>query len=414
MSTTVPPSAFNWGDPTVTVSTPPTRVPIPTNITPWDNLQFTPFGAYEVCRHLRAQMDAAGHFNRSRQKFLVADIAYVAAGTSDDGRHMVMGDLFFDEFHHLYDSLPPQKLGKEAWKVFAGRIRRLVFDLVTMWDPVYGGTTIVIHANGTTVPNAPLVLEQLKAYCYIPPTFVADHPETHPVIASIVQTFIEHISIPTAADWLHRARRIWPMSQTGHLTSIVLPTALVPPATSSRSSYYLFSGRPMGSLPAPPPPVPTSTAAPPPEDKIHVFQLTQEMEHTLQTSQLNKELDEMALKVQRLEGELRAAKDRASTPPLRIAPPAYTHSTPSRLGSQSAVTSPWAQGSSVRGTSAIGPLTAVFLAKHALSELTDALSLIVRVYRLWNAELNRLSGLPADLTEELLAVMDADVESRLA
>ncbi|KAF8230973.1 hypothetical protein L208DRAFT_1378310 [Tricholoma matsutake] len=50
------------------------------------------------------------------------------------------------------------------------------------------------HVEGTNSPGAPALPECVKADIYLPPVFVSKHPEAHPAIAQIVQTFIEEKS----------------------------------------------------------------------------------------------------------------------------------------------------------------------------------------------------------------------------
>jgi hypothetical protein len=56
-------------------------------------------------------MDEACRFNASHDKFLASDLAFLAAGASEDRRHTIKADKFFKEFHDLYDSLPQGAAG---------------------------------------------------------------------------------------------------------------------------------------------------------------------------------------------------------------------------------------------------------------------------------------------------------------
>lgn len=108
-----------------------------------------------------------------------------------------------------------------------------------------GSTTMVIHVEGTTIPGAALTPEFLKAHVYLPPLFVHENPASHAALAAMVQLFIEHVGIPTAASWTRRARaRNWPLTQAG--STPAAPPAYIPliPDPAPRSSYYLFRGRP--------------------------------------------------------------------------------------------------------------------------------------------------------------------------
>ncbi|KAJ7683510.1 hypothetical protein B0H14DRAFT_3535115 [Mycena olivaceomarginata] len=246
--------AFEWGVPGVSLlPPPPTRKPIPTIPTPWDALQFTLLGAYE---------------------FFAADLAFLASGASEDGHHTIEADKFFKQFHDLYDSLPKGPDGQTARREFGDSIRTLIFDLVTQWDRATGGTTMVIHSPGTTIPNAPLVPEHLKAHVYLPPRFIKEHPETHATITYLVQTYIEHIGIPTARDWRMRAKKIWPLTQRGHFSAEVdLPTTLVP-VPLVRSALYVFQGHPWGDLKLEvPPPSLAQPSAPAADNDLDVYDI---------------------------------------------------------------------------------------------------------------------------------------------
>jgi hypothetical protein len=98
------------------------------------------------------------------------------------------------------------------------------------------------------VPGAPLEPERLKAEVYIPPEFLAEHPELHSTVAFLVQTVIERIGMAMAADCRCKALAIWPLTQHGYHGSPFSPTALIPAPTTPCSANYLFLGRPLGQL----------------------------------------------------------------------------------------------------------------------------------------------------------------------
>lgn len=60
---------------------------------------------------------------------------------------------------------------------------------------------MIIHVEGANIPGAPLLPECVKADVYLPPAIIDEHPEMHPAIAQIVQTFIEVVGIPTIQCW---------------------------------------------------------------------------------------------------------------------------------------------------------------------------------------------------------------------
>jgi hypothetical protein len=71
----------------------------------------------------------------------------------------------------------------------------------TLWDRAYGGYTMVVHVDGTTPPKAPALPEYLKAHVYLPPNLVSEFTDSHRPIASIVQSFIEAVGVPTVLRW---------------------------------------------------------------------------------------------------------------------------------------------------------------------------------------------------------------------
>jgi hypothetical protein len=98
------------------------------------------------------------------------------------------------------------------------------------------------------VPGAPLEPERLKAQVYLPPHFLAHHPEVSPAVTFLVQTVIEQNGIPTAQDWHSKAQWVWSLTQTSHVVPVSLPTMLVPLPNNSRSAQYLFPGHLWNSL----------------------------------------------------------------------------------------------------------------------------------------------------------------------
>ncbi|KAJ7087534.1 hypothetical protein B0H15DRAFT_949911 [Mycena belliarum] len=419
---------------------PPLQGLIPVNLAPWDALKFTPDGARNIHRYL----GVLGQIEGSRDRFFASDIAYLASGASMDDGHMISPDEFFPELHDLYSSLPRGAEGQNARKVWEGRIRQLVFDLCTKWDRCMGGTTMVMHVAGTTVPGAPLVPERLKAQVYIPPHFLDENHGAHAPVASIVQQFIEAVGIPTAAAWKRHGLKIWSMSQHGIVPRVVLPTRLIPLPVSPGAAHYIFHGRPAGHLPPPVIGVSTPAAATVDEEVYDIEELTQDdtdiqlfvaleqvNELRAQVSTLHEtitllqdevealkikladrermseaELDDLAKTAADLQRELGATqvsfKMHASpTTPPRQAPPAYPMS-PSPH-------SPWRGPASARAD-LTSQLTDAFLESRGLLPLVEAVQLIFRIVSPfhWGPELARLPGIPPEAMDGLLDAMDAD------
>jgi hypothetical protein len=109
-----------------------------------------------------------------------------------------------------------------------------------------------MHVEGAAVPGAPILPEFLKAHVYIPPHLVAELPACRQSIATIVQTFLEDIGVPTVEQWAASAHaKGWSLSSSG---AVVTPSTtypyLIPPPTAPASAHYVFRGRPYGSLAA--------------------------------------------------------------------------------------------------------------------------------------------------------------------
>ena len=58
-----------------------------------------------------------------------------------------------------------------------------------------GGISILIQHPGTTHPNSPYALEELKANVYAPPGLIKELPSMQHVLAHMVQLFIEVMAL---------------------------------------------------------------------------------------------------------------------------------------------------------------------------------------------------------------------------
>lgn len=116
-----------------------------------------------------------------------------------------------------------------------------------MWDRSFGGTTLVIHVEGTTRPGSPKRPEFVKADVYFPGYFLQLNNGRHysNAVSEIVQRFILDIGLPTieryetcaiAARWITPTSRSTPLpyaQQSFH-----------PPADPATSSNFIYHGRP--------------------------------------------------------------------------------------------------------------------------------------------------------------------------
>ena len=127
-----------------------------------------------------------------------------------------------------------------------------MFAKATLWDRAFGGSTMIIHVEGSNNPGAPALPECIKADVYLPPVIVSEHPESHATIAAMVQSFIEQIGVPTIQRWTRAGKKCgWSLAQSGHAyTHSSIPHDLVPTPFSG-TSHYQFFGRPYGSFSMP-------------------------------------------------------------------------------------------------------------------------------------------------------------------
>jgi len=172
---------------------------------------------------------------------------------------------------------------------------------------------MVLHVDGTTIPNAPALPEYLKAHVYLPPNLVGEFTDSHGPIANIVQSFIEAIGVPTVMRWRRAAsNNNWSLTQppSGGLPAPSAPNLpLIPHATLPTSSYYIFPGRPYGSLHVDgQPSSPDTSQSSPPSEAGQSF-MEPDIDHGLgwdavleENVQLNEELSEACDRVAEQEG----------------------------------------------------------------------------------------------------------------
>ncbi|KAJ7815527.1 hypothetical protein B0H14DRAFT_2603414 [Mycena olivaceomarginata] len=463
--TNPPPYDYNWGVPNISVPIPASRDEIPLTPKPLGEVEFTPVGIYDVRRNLGA---AVPHFNRLRHRYAAADLAFVASGASEDGHHQTAPTEFFPEFWSLYDSQPVGRPGQLARKDFGERYTEFAMLQATKWDRATAGTTFIVHVNGTVVPGTPSAPERLKAHVYLPPHFLAHHPQAHPAVAFIVQTVIEQIGVPTVQDWRNKAERVWPLTQTGHVRPVALPAVLIPAPVSPRSAHYIFPGRPASQLTlAGPTPGPAPVGLQPvDDDDLAVFGIdeitdlatavaraeTAEAENevlrdTIESLQalnaqmqsdseyhekaFQDELHYLSKRIVQLENEVRIAKvslpssssrrapltpshcpHLSSLSPRRESPPHFGGLNSSRHAAPASLNSPRRGTPSPADTVPLTTaLTDEFLEEHELMSLRDAVILIIRLIPSvhWKDELRKLSGIPAYLIDALGTAMDEDM-----
>ena len=113
-----------------------------------------------------------------------------------------------------------------------------------MYDRLNGSTTMIISSSGTTVPGSPTRPEYLKASVYLPPAFIAHHPDLHHPVMDIVQQYIETVGVRTVTMWTQRAHRDlhYSLNQPGNPHPNAHFNAI--PNPEHNSAHYTFLGQP--------------------------------------------------------------------------------------------------------------------------------------------------------------------------
>jgi hypothetical protein len=117
---------FKWGVP-VTIPIPPFG---DGEVPSWSDLKFNPLGIYNIRRRIGALANEPGIFTRYQHRFEAADIAWFAAGTSEDGNHHVSTDTFHHAFNVVRSELPSGDEGGKWRKLLRTRLMKLLFDVV--------------------------------------------------------------------------------------------------------------------------------------------------------------------------------------------------------------------------------------------------------------------------------------------
>src|ERR1700678_1039496 len=72
----------------------------------WSDLKFNPLGLYSLRQRLGLLSDQRGIFTRYQQSFLASDIAWFAAGASEDKKHHVHPNTFHSLFGVSRENTP--------------------------------------------------------------------------------------------------------------------------------------------------------------------------------------------------------------------------------------------------------------------------------------------------------------------
>ena len=97
---------------------------------PWQDLKFNPLGLYNLHRRMGILNHQQAVFTQFKSNFLASDIAWFAAGTSDDNSHYWQPDSFHPLFQKSREGLPVGKAGDVLRANLCSNIRHLLFDMV--------------------------------------------------------------------------------------------------------------------------------------------------------------------------------------------------------------------------------------------------------------------------------------------
>lgn len=236
---------WNWGIP-VEILPPSGARPNPLE---WDLLKFNRIGLYDLRRRIGVPQEP-GLYEKYRERFDAADLAWFASGLSTDVTHF-NAKKFPPEFFSIREGIPSRSLTRS-------HIQKLTFDLVSitvfawylsyafvqaaLWDRAFGGATLILHVEGATRPNTPKSPEYIKAPVYFPGYLIQTDRRFSPVIYELVQKFIADIGIPVIEHWEECAQDIWPLNQVAPVPKPYPSPALQPEAQPSGSSTFLYTG----------------------------------------------------------------------------------------------------------------------------------------------------------------------------
>jgi hypothetical protein len=98
----------------------------------WSDLKFNPLGLYSLRQRIGMLSDQRGIFTRYQQSFLASDIAWFAAGASEDKLHGVQQNTFHSLFGVSRENTPTGAPGNKLRAGVRQHVRQLTFDLVCL------------------------------------------------------------------------------------------------------------------------------------------------------------------------------------------------------------------------------------------------------------------------------------------
>ena len=117
-------------DPNLYLSQPPSGIGHGGLPLPWSDLKFNPVGLYSLRQRLGMLSNQPGIFTRYQQSFLASDLAWFAAGASEDRTHHVRMNTFHPLFGVARENTPTGTPGNKLRAGVRQHLRQLTFDLV--------------------------------------------------------------------------------------------------------------------------------------------------------------------------------------------------------------------------------------------------------------------------------------------
>ena len=236
---------------------------------PLNELKYNPRGLHDLRRHLGVL--SRDMYNTHRPSFDAADIAWIATtlGLASSTDH-IAHNRFPPELITLREGMAKGNPGATERALMRSRLQKLVFDVVSvvllvvyhcnivnhlcfkaaLWDRAYGGSTLIIHVEGTTRPNSPCRPDYTKADVYFPRHLINEDPRFSPFLSHMVQEYIVNIGLPVVERWERCAGALWSLTQ-GKNVSVPqpYPAQTVPASFPNGSSTFVYYGHSVDANP---------------------------------------------------------------------------------------------------------------------------------------------------------------------
>ncbi|KAG1859682.1 hypothetical protein F4604DRAFT_1684637 [Suillus subluteus] len=125
----------------------------------------------------------------------------------------------------------------------------------TALDRLTGGSTLLFHHPGATVPGSDITPELLKAEVYVNPRVLGEDINLHQAVAEMSQIFIEQFATPLTHQFAaSHTLNNWPTSSASSMTPSHPPSTqsnllpLIPVPVSRALCHFQVCGHPAGSL----------------------------------------------------------------------------------------------------------------------------------------------------------------------